>query len=148
MLLKRLVFFFAFLALQSGDLLAESNTTSVVGLWQSVNDQGKPTGYVRISEEGGVLHGVIERGLPTDDEDKRCTACKGQRKNQRMLGMEVLWNLHKDGGEYSGGEILDPFSGNIYQAKLTLQDNGTKLKIRGFLGLSLFGRTQVWLREE
>ncbi len=128
-------------------VLADTQATPV-GLWQSFNDQGKPTGYIRVTEQDGVLRGVVERGLPTDSEDKRCTACKEQRKNQRMLGMEILWNVHKEGDEYAGGEILDPFSGNIYRAKLNLLENGTKMKVRGYIGLSLFGRTQTWLREE
>lgn len=127
---------------------AHADHTSPVGLWQSFDDQGKPTGYIRVTEQAGVIKGVVERGLPTDTEDKRCTACKGQRKNQRMIGMEILWNLHKDGDEYSGGEILDPFSGNIYRAKLSLLENGTKMQVRGYTGFSLFGRTQIWLREE
>jgi uncharacterized protein (DUF2147 family) len=61
--------------------------------------------------------------------------------------MEVLWGLRKDGEGYVGGEILEPFSGNIYRAKLSLLENGTKMKVRGYVGLSLFGRTQIWLRK-
>jgi len=121
---------------------------SPLGLWQSFDDAGKPTGYIRITEQAGVIKGVVERGLPTDTEDKLCTACKSERKNQRMIGMEILWNLHKDGDNYVGGEILDPFSGNIYSVKLSLLDGGAKLKVRGYLGVSLFGRTQIWKREE
>lgn len=129
-------------------MLFADGSASPVGLWQAFNEQGKLTGYVRITEQEGLLRGVAERGLPTDSEDKRCTACKDQRKNQRMRGMEILWNLHKEGDEYLGGEILDPLSGNIYRAKLSLLENGAKLKVRGYVGLSLFGRTQIWLREE
>lgn len=129
--------------------LAEASPIDApVGLWQSFDDQGKPTGYIRITEQAGVIRGVVERGLPTDPEDKRCTACKGERNNQRLIGMEILSNLHQDGDEYTGGEILDPFSGNSYSAKLRLLDGGTKLKVRGFVGVSLFGRTQIWKREE
>lgn len=143
-LLRRLMY-----GLLAYPLLVMADTPATpVGLWQAFNDQGKPTGYIRILEQDGRLRGVVERGLPTDSEDKRCTACKDQRKNQRMLGMEILWNLHKESDEYQGGEILDPFSGNIYRAKLSLLENGTKMKVRGYVGLSLFGRTQIWLREE
>jgi uncharacterized protein (DUF2147 family) len=127
---------------------AGADQNSAIGLWQSFDDQGKPTGYIRISEEAGVLKGVIERGLPTDEPDQRCTECKGERKDRRMLGMDILWGLRKQGEEYSGGEILDPFSGNIYRAKLSLLENGTRLKVRGYVGVSLFGRTQIWKRAE
>jgi len=130
-------------------LSAQAGTSdSPVGLWQAFNDQGKATGYIRITEQDSVLKGTVERGLPTDAADKYCTACKDQRKNQRLIGMDILWGLHKDGDDYTGGEILEPFSGNIYSAKLTLLNNGAKLKVRGYAGISLFGRTQIWLREE
>ncbi|TAN51482.1 MAG: DUF2147 domain-containing protein [Methylococcaceae bacterium] len=121
---------------------------SPVGLWLAVNDQGKPTGYIRITEQDGVLRGVVERGLPTDTRHRFCTACKDQRKNQRLLGMEIISGLQRNGDDYDGGEILEPFSGKVYNAKLTLLDGGAKLQVRGYLGVSLFGRTQVWLREE
>lgn len=133
--------------LQAASALA-ADISSPVGLWKAFNDAGQPTGYIRISEKDGTYTGIAERGLPTDPEDKRCTECKGQRKNQRLQGMEILWNIHKDGDAYSGGEILDPFSGNIYRAKLELIEGGTQLKVRGYLGVSLFGRTQLWTREE
>lgn len=124
------------------------STDTPVGLWLAFNDQGKPTGYIRITEQDGVLRGVVERGLPTDTQEKFCTACKDHRKNQRMLGMEVLWNMHRDGNDYVGGEIIEPFSGNIYRAKLTLLEKGATLKVRGYMGVSMFGRNQIWIREE
>ena len=100
---------------------------SPVGLWKSFNDQGKPTGYIRITEQDGTLRGVVERGLPTDTAEKYCTACKDHRKNQRLIGMEILSGLHRNGEDYAGGEILEPFSGKTYRAKLTLLENGSKL---------------------
>lgn len=127
---------------------ASAEISSPTGLWKAFNDAGQPTGYIRISEKDGTFTGIAERGLPTDPEDKRCTECKGQRKNQRLQGMEILWNIRKDGDAYSGGEILDPFSGNIYRARLELIEGGNQLRIRGYLGISLFGRTQIWIREE
>ena len=124
------------------------DAASPVGLWKAFNEQGKPTGSIRITEQDGVLRGIVERGLPTDSEDKRCTACRDQRKDQRLLGMEIISGLHRNGEDYEGGQILEPFSGNIYRAKLTLLENGTKLKVRGYVGFSLFGTTQIWQREE
>lgn len=124
------------------------NIISPVGLWKAFNEQGRPTGYIRITEQDGVLRGVVERGLPTDNEDKRCTACRDQRKDQRLLGMEIISGVRRNGENYEGGEILEPFSGNVYRAKLTPLENGEKLKVRGYAGFSLFGRTQIWTREE
>ena len=63
------------------------------------------------------------------------------------MGMTILWGLTKQGEEYRGGEILDPENGEIYRARIKLIDNGQKLDVRGFIGVSLFGRSQIWLRE-
>jgi uncharacterized protein (DUF2147 family) len=144
---KSILLFGCFLMLASFQVVAADLITPV-GLWKSFDDQGKHTGYIRITEQQGRLRGVIERGTPDDKPDRRCTLCKDERKDQLMLGMEIIWNLQQDGADYAGGEILDPLSGNIYRAKLTVLDGGAKLKIRGYLGISLFGRTQIWLREE
>jgi hypothetical protein len=75
-LLKRLI-----CVLLASPLLVMADTPATpVGLWQAFNDQGKPTGYIRVTEQDGVLRGVVERGLPTDTGEKFCTACKGERK--------------------------------------------------------------------
>src|SRR3546814_6005144 len=63
------------------------------------------------------------------------------------MGMEILWGLKKDDGQWDGGQILDPEKGKVYGAKLSLADDGQKLNVRGFVGFSLLGRTQTWIRE-
>lgn len=60
--------------------------------------------------------------------------------------MTILWGVKQNGDEYTGGEILDPKTGTIYRVKFSLDDNGKRLNVRGFVGFSLFGRTQVWHR--
>jgi len=122
-----------------------------VGLWKTIDDTtGQPKGLVRISERNGQLEGKIERIFPKpgDDPAPKCEKCDGTRHNQPVLGMTILWNLTKQGGDYQGGEILDPENGRIYQAKMKLIDGDKKLEVRGFIGFSLLGRSQVWLREE
>lgn len=135
------------LALFSNSLMAIANT-SPAGLWKTHDDKGKPTGYVRVQENDGVFTGVIEKGLDTDKEEKYCTACKDERKGQRLIGMTMMKNVKVKGEVYEGSEILDPFSGNTYKVKLTLKEAGNKMEVRGFIGVSLFGRTQVWERVE
>lgn len=125
-----------------------SPLTKPSGLWKTFDDKGKPTGYVRIVEDAGVYTGMIEKGLETDKEEKYCTACKDERKDQKMIGMVIIKNVKAKGDVYEGTEILDPFSGNTYRVKLTLKDEGKTLEVRGFIGVSLFGRTQVWQRAE
>ena len=64
-----------------------------------------------------------------------------------MIGLRILWDLSKDGDFWSGGSILDPANGKTYKCQLSVEDRGRKLKVRGFIGFSLLGRTQYWLRE-
>lgn len=126
---------------------ADSNL-SPAGLWKAHNDKGAPTGYIRVTEQNGIFTGVIEKGLETDKEDKYCTSCKDERKNQKLVGMTMMKNVKAKGDTYQGDEILDPFSGNTYKVKLTLKEAGKTMEVRGFVGLSLFGRTQIWQRVE
>jgi uncharacterized protein (DUF2147 family) len=124
---------------------------SPAGLWKTIDDQsGQPKGLVRIREVNGQYEGRIEKIFPKpgDDPAPKCDKCDGARRNQPVLGMTFLWGLTKQGDEYQGGEILDPENGKVYRAKMKLADGGKKLEVRGFLGFSLFGRSQTWLREE
>lgn len=124
-----------------------SVASDLKGLWLTHDDDGKPTGYVRIIEVDGVYQGVIEKGLETDKEEKYCTACKGELKGQKLVGMTMMKGVVDEGdGRYQGTEILDPFSGNTYRVKLKLKDAGQTLDVRGYIGVSLFGRTQTWKR--
>ena len=124
---------------------------SPVGLWKTIDDNtGQPRGLVRIREVNGRYEGRVEKGFPRPDEKEppKCDKCDGARRNQPVLGMTILWGLTQQGDEYQGGEILDPESGKIYRAKMKLTDGGKKLEVRGFIGISLLGRSQIWLREE
>ena len=124
---------------------------SPTGLWQTIDDQsGKPRGLVRIVESNGEYQGRVEKTFPKPGEDPnpKCEKCDGARHNQPVIGMTILWGLRKQGDEYQGGQILDPENGKIYRSRMKLQDGGTKLDVRGFIGFSLFGRTQTWIREE
>jgi uncharacterized protein (DUF2147 family) len=110
---------------------------------------GKTNSVVRIWEDNGKLYGRIEKliGDP-NDPDRRCIRCSGDLKNKRLVGLRILWDLTQDGDRWTGGEILDPDTGRIYRCSITLNDGGKKLKVRGFIGLSLLGRTEYWLRDE
>ena len=123
---------------------------SPVGLWKTIDDKtNKPRSIVRIVEENGEYKGIVDKGLVEGESpDKVCEKCDPPRKNQKILGMTFMWGLKKDGNEYKGGEILDPDNGKIYKCKMKLVDGGKKLDVRGFIGISLIGRTQTWLREQ
>lgn len=135
-------------------LPALAASTSPVGTWQQVDDDtGKVTSIIKITEASGELQGTVLKVLnmspeqiARDGNPPICTQCDGKRHNQPIEGMVIMWGLTKDGDEWNGGHVLDPSSGKVYKVKLNLVDGGQKLKVRGYMGFSLFGRTQVWHR--
>ena len=118
-----------------------------VGRWRTIDDKtGKEKAIVQIYEENGRLFGRIEKTLDPNAK-KICDQCKDARKDQPVVGMVILRGMTQHGGEYSGGDILDPDNGSVYRCKIHLIENGAKLSVRGFIGFSLLGRSQVWTRE-
>lgn len=115
--------------------------------WKTVDDKtGKPKAIVQVYQENGKLYGKIEATL--DPKAKKvCEDCKDERKGQPIIGMVIVRGLALHGDEYSGGDILDPDNGKVYRCKLRLQEHGSQLSVRGFIGFSLLGRSQVWTRE-
>jgi len=130
---------------------AWAQDASPVGLWKSIDDaSGKPTALIRITENQGELQGKIEKlfRAPEEDQNPKCTLCQGTRKDQPIVGMTIVSGLRKNGDEYTGGEILDPKNGKVYKSKLSVHEGGKKLEVRGYVGVPMFGRSQVWLRQE
>ncbi len=128
-----------------------ADDTSPVGLWKNIDDvSGKPKALIRITEHKGELQGRLEKlYLPANqDQDPKCDKCEGAHKDQPVLGMVFMSGLKKQGDEYTGGEIIDPDNGKVYKSKMTLIDGGRKLKVRGYIGVPMFGRSQVWVRQE
>jgi uncharacterized protein (DUF2147 family) len=127
------------------------SATSPVGRWKTVDDAtGKVKSVVVIWEEKGKLYGQIEKLIDPDPQDPnpRCTHCQGEMKDKPVVGLRILWDLSKDGNQWSGGKVLDPDNGKVYKCSVAVEDGGKKLKLRGFIGISLLGRTQVWVRDE
>ena len=128
-----------------------TSQTSPVGRWKTVDDvTGKETSVVSIWEEKGKLYGRIEKLIDPDpkDPDPRCDRCEGELKSKPLIGLRILWDLKKDDDGWSCGRILDPDSGKVYKCTIAMEHDGRKLKVRGFIGFSLLGRTQYWLRQE
>ena len=118
-----------------------------LGRWKTIDDKtGKPKAIVVIYLDNGRLFGRVEATL-NPDAKKICDLCKDERKNQPIVGMVILRGLTAHGEEYSGGDILDPDNGSVYRCKMRLQEGGRKLSVRGFIGFSLLGRSQIWTRE-
>ena len=121
-----------------------------VGLWKNIDDEtGKPKALIRITDENGALSGKIEKLFrdPNEDQNPSCSKCEGSLKDKPVIGLVILKGLKKDGDEYTGGTILDPGNGKTYKSKMHLEDGGKKLSVRGYIGVSLLGRNQIWLRE-
>ncbi|MFV0190099.1 MULTISPECIES: DUF2147 domain-containing protein [unclassified Empedobacter] len=119
---------------------------SPIGTWKTIDDETKQAkSYVEIFEKDGKLYGKVTKILTKGKEDVKCTDCSGALKNKPILGMQILSGLKKDGKEWNGGKIIDPNSGKEYKAKMSLNGND-KLDVRGFIGISLVGRTQTWQR--
>lgn len=120
---------------------------SIVGNWRTIDDvTGKTKSIVKIYKtDHGDFEGLVSKIIHSDlGPNPVCEKCKGERHNQPIEGMVILWGLEQDGEEdWKGGEILDPKNGKIYKAKLHLREDG-KLEVRGFIGFALIGRTQVW----
>jgi len=121
------------------------------GLWRTISDvTGKQKSLVRITEKNGEYQGKIEKLFrePGEEPNPLCEKCEGELKGKPALGMVVLTGIRKDGADYVGGKILDPNDGKVYNSKLTLIEGGKKMNMRGYLGIPMLGRTQVWIREE
>jgi len=130
---------------------AWADDNSPVGLWKNIDDvSGKPKALIRITESNGELQGRIEKlfRAPDQDQNPKCDKCEDARKDQPIIGMVFMSGLKKDGDEYAGGEILDPDNGKVYKSKMHLTDAGKKLSVRGYIGIPMLGRSQVWVRQE
>ncbi|HUA89129.1 MAG TPA: DUF2147 domain-containing protein [Steroidobacteraceae bacterium] len=122
---------------------------SPVGRWQLIDDEThSPRGIVEISLVAGELQGRFVKAFlrPGEPAGARCVKCAGERHDQPMVGMVILWGLRPRGNEWVDGHILDPTQGRIYGATVALLAGGTQLKVHGYLGISLLGRSQVWQR--
>jgi uncharacterized protein (DUF2147 family) len=129
---------------------AFAQAATPVGTWQTIDDTtGKPRAIIQITDDGsGQLSGRVVRGIGEfDHPDKRCTACTDDRKDQLVKGMTIITGMRQDGDQWDGGQILDPENGKLYKCKMKVDDNGQKLTVRGYIGVSLLGRSQTWIRQ-
>jgi len=122
------------------------NAQSIVGEWETFDDvTGDKLSVVEIYKNDEKYFGKITH-LFEDPLDSVCDKCEGDNYNKPIIGLVIIENIIEEDKEYNGGTILDPNNGKSYKCYLELEDNN-KLKLRGYIGFSLFGRTQYWQRK-
>lgn len=127
-------------------LINTSFSQSVLGKWKTIDDEtGQQKSIVEIYETNGKIYGKIIEIFDEKHKGELCKECSGADKNKPILGMVVLRGLTKDDDEYSDGKIIDPKNGKIYKCTISLESKD-KLKVRGYIGFSLIGRSQYWVR--
>lgn len=123
-----------------------SAQAQVTGKWKTIDDEtGKAKSIVEIYESNGKLYGKVVEILNPAKKNAKCDKCEGADKGKPVEGLVIIKGLTKDGNEWTDGDILDPTKGKLYSCTLKLEGKD-KLKVRGYLGVSLLGRTQTWTR--
>lgn len=139
------------LILTNGSARAKAVDDTPVGTWKQYDDrQGDLRSIIKIEQVGDELVGTIQKTFlrPGEPDHPTCEKCPGEFKDKPIIGLRFLWGVKGSGREWGGGRVLDPDDGKIYRVKLTLLDGGNTLEVRGYIGISMFGRSQKWVRAE
>lgn len=149
---SRMILLSMLIALMPAGLMAQSD--GCIGYWKTIDDEtNKAKSVVQIYKSGDKYFGKVVKLYrePDEEQDPICDDCDedDSRYNKRVLGMVILTDLEwdADDDEWDDGEILDPKSGDVYDCYIALESQD-KMKVRGYIGLSVLGRTQYWYRVE
>lgn len=124
------------------------NAQTIFGEWENRNeDTGNVDSIIEVYQKNGKAYAKIVNVTDPTKQDAVCEKCTGKNKNVKILGMDILTGLSKDGDEWSGGTIVDARNGKEYKCFIKLA-NKNKLKVRGYLGVALFGKTVYWHRKK
>lgn len=141
--MKKAIFTFLLIAMAG---IFSASAQGVVGRWKTIDDEtGQAKSIVEIYEQNGKIYGKVVEILNPAKKDAKCTKCKGADKDKPIDGLVIIKGLTKDGDEYTDGDILDPNKGKLYSCTIKLNGKD-KLDVRGYMGISMLGRTQTWTR--
>jgi uncharacterized protein (DUF2147 family) len=121
---------------------------AIEGAWVTFDDHdGKATSVVRLKIERDTLVGIIDSLIldPEENQNPLCSLCRGDKKEKPILNMQIVSNMRRSANEWSGGKILDPKNGKSYRCSIYMKTNDI-LVVRGYIGVSLIGRSQEWKR--
>jgi uncharacterized protein (DUF2147 family) len=125
-----------------------SFSQTILGKWTTIDDEtGNKKAIVEIFEEQGKYFGKIIEILEPEKRKQKCTKCEGADKDKPVLGLTIIKGMVKNGKIYEDGEITDPKNGKTYRCKMS-PEGKDKLIVRGYLGISLLGRSQTWIRHK
>ena len=148
-LLQKLIVMGAVVLLGAAGLPLRAAEPTAAGLWEQVDENsGKAESWFKIIERNSVFEGTLVKIFfkPGEDENWVCSKCEGAEKGAPVLGLTLIKGMQRNGTSYENGTIMDPRDGSVYRALMQLSPDGRKLEVRGYLGISLFGRSQVWNR--
>lgn len=141
-------------ALMTASLSVFANPSDITGKWRSIDDKtGFSKGIVEITKNSqNIYTGKIVEIIPRPDYTPKsvCDKCSGSLKNAPIVGLTVLSNMKRsesNPNEFEGGTILDPLNGKEYKSKIKLNASGTRINLRGYIGVEIVGRSQTWIRE-
>ncbi len=116
--------------------------------WVTLDDKtGKPRAEVLFEKEKNTFCARIVSVHPKPGDTGICSKCPGEFKDKPTDGLVFVWGLTQKGNNnWDGGQLLDPKTGKIYRVKMLMK--GDKLYVRGYIGVSIIGRTQIWERKK
>jgi uncharacterized protein (DUF2147 family) len=124
--------------------------TSPVGRWATIDDvTSRQKSIVDIYSVGDTVEGKIIKTFYYTGEVRKtvCDKCQGDDYMKPIIGMVILRGMKAEGdGRWSDGTIMDPHVGKTYKCIMIVSDDGKTMKVHGYIGLPLLGRTQIWHR--
>lgn len=133
--------------------LSYASEDPILGKWKTVDDR---TGYsradvmVKKNSDGTYTGTIVEtRTVPGRPKMEICDNCPGELKGKPFIGIPFIFGFKQDpnkANEYIDGKVLDPIGGKIYKSKAKILNNGRRMTIRGYVGISMIGRSVTWIK--